>query len=290
MVVTFTAGGTPDAIARIVAGQMERQLGQSFVVLNRPGASGVIGSQLVASAPADGYTLLMVFPAHPVNPSLFKTLPYDTVKAFAPITVVSTVSTVLIVGNDSPVKTTQEMIALAKAKPGALNYGSVGSGSLGHLAAELMRSMAQLRITHVPYKGSPQVLTALVAGEIQLYFIASAGTVVPQEKAGRVRAIGVSSPQRSSFLPNLPAIAETLPGYDNDLWWGVFTAAKVPKATIDRLNTEIHKTMATDELKKRFAEFGAVAAPTTPEGFNAIVKSEIAKWSKVIREANIQAQ
>ncbi len=290
LVVPSGAGGITDILARSIAPRLSESLGQQVVIDNRPGASGVIGSQLVATAPADGYTLLMVFPAHPVNPSLFKTLPYDTEKSFAPITIVSTVSTVLIVGNDAPVKTTQELIALARAKPGALNYGSVGSGSLGHLAAELMRSMAQLRITHVPYKGSPQVLTALVAGEIQLYFIASAGTVVPQEKAGRVRALGVSTKQRLPILPHVPPIADALPGYEAIGWNGILAPAGTPKAVIDRLHREIVKIVRTGEFAQQLVGEGATAVGSTPAEFDAVIRADMRKWAAVVKEAGINRE
>ena len=290
LVVPSGAGGITDILARSIAPRLSESLGQQVVIDNRPGASGVIGSQLVATAPPDGYTLLMVFPAHPVNPSLFKKLPYDTEKSFAAITIVSTVSTVLIVGNDSPVKTTQELIALAKAKPGALNYGSVGSGSLGHLAAELMRSMAQLRVTHVPYKGSPQVLTALVAGEIQLYFIASAGTVVPQEKAGRVRALGVSTKQRLPILPHVPPIADALPGYEAIGWNGILAPAGTPKAVIDRLHREIVKIVRTSEFAQQLVGEGATAVGSTPMEFDAIIRADMRKWAAVVKEAGINRE
>ncbi len=290
LVVPSGAGGITDILARYIAPKLSESLGQQVVVDNRPGASGVVGSQLVAVAPPDGYTLLMVFPAHPVNPSLFKTLPYDTVKSFAPITVVSTVATVLIVGNDSPAKTTQELIALAKARPGALNYGSVGSGSLGHLAAELMRSMTKLQITHVPYKGSPQTLTALVSGEIQLYFIASAGTVVPQEKAGRVRALGVSTKLRLPILPQVPPIADALPGYEAVGWNGILAPTGTPKTIIERLHREIVKIVRSAEFSQQLTGEGATAVGNTPAEFDAMIRADISKWAAVVKSAGIQRE
>ena len=290
LVVPTGAGGVTDILARYIAPRLSASLGQPVVIDNRPGASGVVGSQLVAAAPPDGYTLLMVFPAHPVNPSLFKSLPYDTVKSFAPITVVSTVSTVLIVGNDSPVKSTQEAIALAKAKPGALNYGSVGSGSLGHLAAELMRSMARLQITHVPYKASPQVLTALVSGEIQLYFIASAGTVVPQEKAGRIRSLGVSTRHRLPVLPHVPPIADALPGYEAVGWNGILAPAGTPKAIIERLHSEIAKIVRSPEFSQQLTGEGATAVGNTPAEFDTMIRADMRKWADVVRDAGIQRE
>ena len=290
LVVPTGAGGVTDILARYIAPRLSASLGQQVVIDNRPGASGVVGSQLVAAAPPDGYTLLMVFPAHPVNPSLFKSLPYDTVKSFAPITVVSTVSTVLIVGNDSPVKSTQDAIALAKAKPGALNYGSVGSGSLGHLAAELMRSMARLQITHVPYKASPQVLTALVSGEIQLYFIASAGTVVPQEKAGRIRSLGVSTRHRLPVLPHVPPIADALPGYEAVGWNGILAPAGTPKAIIERLHSEIAKIVRSPEFSQQLTVEGATAVGNTPAEFDTMIRADMRKWADVVRDAGIQRE
>ncbi len=290
LVVPSGAGGITDILARYIAPRLSASLGQQVVVDNRPGASGVVGSQLVAGAPPDGYTLLMVFPAHPVNPSLFKTLPYDTVNSFAPITVVSTVATVLIVGNDSPAKTTQELIALAKARPGALNYGSVGSGSLGHLAAELMRSMTKLQITHVPYKGSPQTLTALVSGEIQLYFIASAGTVVPQEKAGRIRALGVSTKHRLPILPQVPPIADALPGYEAIGWNGILAPAGTPKTIIERLHREIVKVVRSAEFSQQLTGEGATAVGNTPAEFDAMISADIRKWAEVVKAAGIQRE
>ena len=290
LVVPTGAGGVTDILARFIAPRLAESLGQPVVIDNRPGASGVIGSQLVAAAPADGHTLVMVFPSHAVNPSLFKSLPYDTVKSFAPVTLVSTVSTVLIVGSDSPVKTTQEMIALAKAKPGTLNYGSVGSGSLGHLGAKLMRSMARLQITHVPYKASPQVLTALVSGEIQLYFIASAGTVVPQEKAGRVRALGVSTRHRLPILPHVPPIADALPGYEATAWNGILAPAGTPKTVIERLHREIAKIVRSPEFSQQLTGEGATAVGNTPAEFAALIQADIRKWAEVVKDAGIQRE
>ncbi len=190
MIVPSGAGGVTDVLGRVVAHKLGESLGQQVVIDNRPGASGIVGSQIVATAAPDGHTLLMVFPSHVVNPALFTAIPYDTVKAFAPITLVSTVSLLLTVNGDLPVKSTQELIAYAKAKPGQLNYGTVGSGSLGHLGSELLRSMSGTRITHIAYKGSPQILTALIGGEINMYMVASISGVVPQIKSGRVRALG----------------------------------------------------------------------------------------------------
>jgi tripartite-type tricarboxylate transporter receptor subunit TctC len=196
---------------------------------------------------------------------------------------------VLVVHPSVPAKNVKELIAVARSKPGQLNYTSAGIGSINQLGVEVLKSMANIDIVHVPHKGMAPALTDLMAGQVQILLV-SLPSVEAQMKSGRLRALGVSSPKRSSFMPQMPAIAETVPGYDNELWWGVFTTAKAPKATIDKLNAEIRKILATDEMKKRFADFGAEPAPTTPEAFNSIVKNEIAKWSKVVKAANIKPE
>ena len=283
------AGGSNDIFARAIGQRLTEALGQPVVVDNRPGASQMIAADITAKAAPDGNTLYMTSTTYTTGAALMTKLPFDPINDLAGVTMIARGPMVLVVHPSVPAKNVKELIAIARARPGQLNFTSSGIGGINHFGVEVLKSMAKIDMVHVPHKGMAPAITDLMAGQVQVLLV-SLTSVESQMQSGRLRAIGVSSPQRSSFLPNLPAIAETLPGYDNDLWWGVFTAAKVPKTTIDRLNAEIHKTMATDELKKRFAEFGAVAAPTTPEGFNAIVKSEIAKWSKVIREANIKAE
>ena len=283
------AGGSNDIFARAIGQRLSEALGQPVIVDNRPGASQMIAADLTAKAPPDGNTLYMTSTTYTTGAALMAKLPFDPVNDLTGITMVARGPMVLVVHPSVPAKTVKELIAIARARPGALNYTSSGIGGINHLGVEVLKSMAKIDMVHVPHKGMAPAITDLMAGQVQVLLV-SLPSVETQMQSGRLRAIGVSSPQRSPFLPNLPAIAETLPGYDNDLWWGVFTASKVPKATIDRLNAEIHKTMTTDEMKKRFAEFGAYAAPTTPEGFNTLVKNEIAKWSKVIKAGNIQAE
>ena len=290
MIVPSGAGGVTDVLGRVVAHRLGASLGQQVVIDNRPGASGIVGSQIVASAAPDGYTLLMVFPSHVVNPALFPTMPYDTVKAFAPITIVSTVSLLLTVNADLPVKSTQELIAYAKAKPGQLNYGSVGSGSLGHLGSELFRSMSGTRITHIAYKGSPQILSALIGGEINIYMVASISGVLPQVKAGRVRALGVSTQQPLPLLPNVPPIAEALPGYEARGWNGIFAPAGTPKNIIERLHQEIVKVVRSPEFAQSLAAEGAIAVGNTPAEFNGVIRADMKKWAAVIREAGIKGE
>ena len=283
------AGGSNDIFARAIGQRMSESIGQPVVVDNRPGASQMIAADLAAKALADGNTLYMTSTTYTTGAALMAKLPFDPLNDLTGITMVARGPMVLVVHPSVPAKNVKELIAIARARPGQLNYTSSGIGGINHFGVEVLKSMAKIDMVHVPHKGMAPAITDLMAGQVQVLLV-SLTAVEAQMQSGRLRAIGVSSPQRSTFLPNLPAIAETLPGYDNDLWWGVFTASKVLKARIDQLNVEIQKTMASEELKKRFAEFGAVAAPTTPDGFNTIVKNEIAKWGKVIREANIKAE
>ena len=290
MIIPSGAGGITDILGRVIAPKLGDSLGQQVVVDNRPGASGVVGSNIVAKSAPDGYTLLMVFPSHPVNQSLYRDVPYDTVKAFAPITLVSAVSPVLIVNSQFPASSVPELIAIAKEKPGQLNHGSVGSGSMGHLGAELFRSMAGIRFTQVTYKGAPQSLTALLAGEIQFYLIGSAGTVVPHVKAGRLKALGVGAKQRIAALPEVPPIADTLPGYEARGWNGILAPAGTPRPVIERLNREIVKVVRSPEFNQVLASEGATAIGNTPAEFDAVIRADVQKWAKIVKEAGIRAE
>lgn len=290
LVIPAGAGGITDILGRVIAAKLTDSLGQQVIVDNRPGASGVVGSHIVAKSPADGHTLLMVFPSHPVNPALYPDIPFDTVKAFAPITMVSAVAPVLIVGSQFPARSTKELIAIAKAKPDQLNHGSVGSGSMGSLAAELLRTLANIKFVQVNYKGSPQALTAMIAGEIEFYFIGSAGTVVPHAKSGRIRALGVGTKQRLAVLPDVPPIAETVPGYEARGWNGILAPAGTSKAVIDRLQHEIVKVVRSPEFTQILTGEGATAVGNTPAEFDTIIRADLVKWAKIIKENGIRAQ
>ena len=290
MIVPSGAGGVTDVLGRVVAHKLGESLGQQVVIDNRPGASGIVGSQIVATAAPDGYTLLMVFPSHVVNPALFPAIPFDTVKAFAPITIVSTVSLLLAVNVDLPVKSTQELIAYAKAKPDQLNYGSVGSGSLGRLGSELFRSMSGTRMTQIAYKGSPQILSALIGGEINIYMVASISGVMPQIKSGRVRALGVSTLQPLPILPNVPPIADALPGYEARGWNGILAPAGTPKPILEKLHREIVKIVRSPEFSQNLFAEGAIAVGNTPEEFAAVIRADMKKWAAVIKEAGIKGE
>lgn len=288
MIIPSGAGGITDIIGRAIAPKLADSFGQQVVIDNRPGASGILGTGIVAKSAPDGYTLLMAFPSHPVNQSLFRDVPYDTAKDFTGITLVSAVSPVLIVGAQSPVRSVKELLDLAKSRPGKLNHGSVGAGSMGSLGAELLRSMAGIQFTQIAYKGSPQALTAVISGEIDFYLIGSAGTVVPQVKAGRIRALGVGAKQRLSILPDVPPISDTLPGYEARGWNGILAPAGTPKAIIDRLNREIVKVVRTPEFAQVLVGEGATAVGNTPAEFDAIVRADIRKWAKIIKDTGIR--
>jgi len=284
MIIPSGAGGITDILGRGVADRLSAHLGQQVIIDNRPGASGIVGSNIVAKATQDGYTLLMVFPSHPVNPSLYPDMPFDTANAFAPITMVSAVAPVLIVSAQFPARSVKELIAIAKAKPGELNHGSVGKGSMGSLAADLLGKTAGIQFTQVAYKGAPQALTALMSGEVDFYLIGSAGTVVPHVNAGRVRALGVGSKERIAVLPDVPAIGETVAGYEARGWNGILAPAGTPKAIVSRLHHEIVKVVRSPEFGKLLVGEGATAVGNTPEEFDAIIRADIAKWAKILRE------
>jgi tripartite-type tricarboxylate transporter receptor subunit TctC len=290
MIIPAGAGGITDILGRVIAAKLTDALGQQVIVDNRPGASGIVGSGIVAKSAPDGHTLLMVFPSHPVNQSLYLDIPYDTAKAFAPISMVSAVAPVLIVGSQFSARSVQDLIALAKAKPGRLHHGSVGSGSMGSLAAELLRTLAKIDFTQVSYKGSPQALTALLSGEIEFYLIGSAGTAVSHVKAGRVRALGVGARERIAVLPDVPPIGETVPGYEARGWNGILAPASTPKPIIDRLHQEIVKIVRSPDFGQVLTGEGATPVGNTPAEFDAIIRADIAKWAKIIRENGIRAQ
>jgi tripartite-type tricarboxylate transporter receptor subunit TctC len=290
MIVPSGAGGITDILGRVLAEKLTESLGQQVIVDNRPGASGIIGSHIVAKAAPDGYTLLMVYPSHTVNQSLYRDMPYDTANAFAPITMVSAVAPVLIVSSQSPARTMRELIDLAKAKPGALNHGSVGPGSMGSLSAELLRSLADIRFAQIAYKGSPQALTALISGELDFYFMASVGVVANQVKAGRVRALGVGSKQRVPALPDVPPIGDTVPGYEAGGWNGILAPAGTPRPIIDRLHRELVKIIRSPEFGKVLTREGATPGGNMPAELDAIVRADLAKWAKIIKESGIKPQ
>jgi tripartite-type tricarboxylate transporter receptor subunit TctC len=283
-IVTSEAGGGNDVPARIVAQGLTLALGQQVVIENRP--SGVVPAEIVAKAAPNGYTLLFYNNALWTAP-LIQATPYDMLRDFTPVSAVARAVNVLVVNSALPAKSVADLVALAKTKPGGLNYGSSGTGASNHLAAEMFRTMAQIEIVRVNYKGAGPALTALIAGELQLMF-PSAGAATPHVRAGRVKALAVTSAAPSALFPGLPAIAATLPGYESLAIYGLFAPAGTPPAIIVRLNTVIAQFLARADIQERFAAAGMDAAASTPGQLSASVQAEVARIGKVIRAAGIR--
>lgn len=288
LIVGFAPGGGTDTTARAMSQKLTDALGQQVVVDNRPGAAGNIAAEIVSKATPDGYTLLMgTIAALAINPSLYSKLPFDPIKDFAPITQAVDSTNILSLHPSVPAGSVKELIALAKAKP--LNYGSSGVGGTGHLAGELFNTMAGVKMTHVPYKGGGPAMIDLVGGQVQLVF-ATAASAVPQIKGGRIKGIAVTTAKRSALMPDLPTISEAgLPGFDANNWYGVLAPAKTPRAIINRLNSEITKVLAMPDVKTFLFNQGLDPAPGTPEKFGAYIKSETAKWAKVVKASGAKA-
>jgi tripartite-type tricarboxylate transporter receptor subunit TctC len=288
-VVPTGPGGITDLLARIVADKLGQAMKQPVIVENRGGAGGIIGSEYVAKAKPDGYTLLFAYPTHVVNPSLYAKLPYDTLTDFVPVTMVSMLPVVLAVPNSSPARDLQELIALAKKQPGSLNYSSVGNGSLGFLAAELFALDAGIKIVQVAYRGTPQATMALLSGEVSLFFDAPL-TLLPLVKTGEVRALGVTSKGRLAVLPDVPAINESVPGYEALGWNGIFAPKGTPRSIIERLNRETVAILKRSDVNEQLVAQGLEIMGDSPEEFEAAVITDIEKWKKVLRGAGVRAE
>jgi tripartite-type tricarboxylate transporter receptor subunit TctC len=290
IVVPFAPGGGTDTIARILAEQMAKDLGQSVIIDNRPGAGTIIGSNIVANSDPDGYTLLMATFAHAANPSLNSKLPYDTAKAFAPVALVAKGYNIAVINPELPFKTVADLIAFAKAHPGELNYGSFGNGTSAHLAGELFNHLAGTEITHVPYKGAAPAITDLLGGQVQVLFTTVA-SVSGHIASGSLRPLAVTSAERSKAFPDLPTIAEAgVPGYVADGWYGLYAPAGTPPDVIDRINKSVATSIQSEAFKKLEKVEGLTIVPGTPEEFEAYVQSEAARWRDLIKTEKIQAQ
>jgi tripartite-type tricarboxylate transporter receptor subunit TctC len=291
MIVAYPPGGGTDIVGRTLAQKLGEALGQSVVVENRAGASGNIGTELAARAAPDGYTILMgnVAP-NAINISLFKDLPFDPVADFAPVSLVASTPNILVVHPSTPARTVKEVIALAKAKPGTLNFASAGVGSSSHLAGELFRILAGADIVHVPYKGAGPAMVDVLSGQVQLYF-ATMPAAMPHVRPGKLAPVAVTSARRSQALPDLPTIEESgVPGYEASTWYGVLAPAHTPSAVVARLHGNIVKILAAAALHARLADQGFDPVGNSPEEFGAYIKSEILKWGKVIRDAGIRPE
>jgi len=285
-VVPFPPGGPLDTVARALGQAMTMSWGQPVVVDNRPGAGGGIGADIVAKSTADGYTILMgAVSTHAINPTLYAKIPYDPLKDFVPVTQVANVPNVLVVHPSVPAHSVKELIALARAKPGTLNFASGSNGSAGHLAGELFKSMAGVDMVHIPYKGAAPAVTDLLAGQVSLMFdnLASASPLI---KSGKLRALAVTTAKRTPFFPELPTISESgLAGFDISTWFGVFAPAGTPPDIVAKLNSELVRILKTPEMRERLAGLGAEPVGNTSEQFLAYIRSEIPKYAKVIRES-----
>jgi tripartite-type tricarboxylate transporter receptor subunit TctC len=287
IIVAFPPGGGVDIVARIMSPKMAENLGQQIVIDNRAGAAGIVGTELAAKSPADGYTMFIGTLGNlSVNPLLYKKLPFDVGRDFAPLTLVVSVTFVLYVHPSLPVKTVKDLIALAKSRPGQINYASSGNGGAPHLGAELFNSMAGVKMVHVPYKGSGPSFIDLLGGQVPLTFD-SMVQGLQYVKSGRLRAVAVLGPKRSPVLPDVPTVGETLPGYEVVNWFGMVVPAATPRDIVTRLNTETVKVLRLPEIRERLIANGAEPVGNTPEEFGAFMKSEAAKWARVIKEANI---
>jgi tripartite-type tricarboxylate transporter receptor subunit TctC len=289
MVVPFPAGGGIDSVARLLAPKLSESLGQPVVVDNRVGASGTVGTEAVAKAAPDGYTLLATFASHAQNASLYSKLGYDTVKDFAPITLIATVPNILVVNPSLPVKTVKELIALAKKHPGEILYASIGNGTPSHLSAELFNSMAGVKMTHVPYKGAAPSIIALISGETQLTFT-TVLVAMPHVKSGRLRALGVASLKRAAVMPDVPTIDEAgVRGYESNAWYGLLAPAKTPQNIIDQLHRDAVKVLQLPDVRDNLKGQGADPVGDTPKEFAAIINDEIEKWRKVVQATGTKA-
>ena len=290
VIVPFTAGSATDILARTFGQKLSELWGQPVVVENRAGAGGTIGAAVVAKSPADGYTLLVHSAAHAYNPSIYTNLPFDTAKDFVEVVPLAGQPNVLVVAPSAGIKSVAELIALAKQKPGQLNFGSAGTGSGTHINAEKFKLAAGIDVLHIPYKGTPEALTDTMAGRVT-YFFSPISAALPNVREGRLLALGVSTAKRSAALPNVPTIAESgLPGFDYNLWVGVFAPAGTPPDIVDKINKDVAALLQSAEVKERFANLGAEPMPMTPAEFKNFVRAEIDESAKVIKTAGIKAQ
>jgi tripartite-type tricarboxylate transporter receptor subunit TctC len=290
IVVPYPPGGFNDTLGRTLAAKFTESWGQPAIVENKPGANTLIGSDFVAKAAPDGYTLLIVAFPFAVTPSLIRNMPYDTLKDFAPVVLAAQSPNILVVNPELPVKSVGELIALAKAKPDGLSYASTGNGSSNHISMELFKSLAGVKLVHIPYKGSAPAVTDLLGGQVQVMFD-NAPNVMPQVKAGRLRALGQSGLTRSAVAADLPTVAEAgVAGYEVMVWFGLVAPSGTPRDVIAKLNAEVLRILAMPDVRERFLAQGVEPMGSTPEQFGEHIRAQMAKWGKVVKDAGVQAE
>ncbi|WP_338662498.1 tripartite tricarboxylate transporter substrate binding protein [Pararoseomonas sp. SCSIO 73927] len=290
MIVPFAAGGTTDLIGRLVGGEMSKRLGQPIVVDNRAGAGGNIGAEACAKAAPDGYTICMgTISSHAINPSIYPRIPFDNLRDFAPVALLGSQPNMLVVANNIPARTVPELIALMKQRPGQINYGSSGVGTSIHLAGELFSQLTGTTSVHVPYRGSGQIMTDMLAGTLPMAFD-NFSSGWPHAREGRIRALGVGSLQRVPQAPNVPTIAESLPGFESVSWHGVFAPAATPPAVVARLNQEALAALGSPDVRARYEELGITAGTFSPDAFREFVAAETKRWGDVARRAEIRVE
>jgi tripartite-type tricarboxylate transporter receptor subunit TctC len=290
IIIAQAPGSATDVVSRIIANKLQENLGQPIIIDARPGAGGTLGTELAAKSPPDGYTLFMANNStHGSNPALYAKLPYDAVKDFAPIIFVSATPYVLSVHPSLPVTNVKQLIALAKARPGQLNYASAGNGSTHHLSGELLKTMTGIDMVHVPYKGTTPAIQALLSGEVSVMFATVTG-IQPQIKAGKAKGLAVTTPKRSNMLPGVPTVAETLPGFEMLSWFGLLAPAGVPPAVVSRMNAEMTKVLALPDVRAALTAQGFEVTGGTPDQFGDYIKREIAKITKIAKAANVKAE
>ena len=283
LVVAFPAGGGIDSVTRLIGPRLSEALGQQMIIDNRAGASGNIGTDYVAKSPPDGYTVLMAYASHASNAALFEKLPYDTVKDFQGVSLIGAVPHIVLVNPSMPVKTMPELIRLARARPGEINYSSPGNGTPLHLATELLKVITGIKLTHVPYKGAQPAMVATISGETQMT-ITTMVVATPLVKAGRLRGIAVASPQRVVSFPELPTVAESgVKGAESNSWYGMLVPAGTPRPVVERLHGAMVKALAAPDVRQKFVEQTVEISGSTPEAFDQYIRAEIAKWSKVVK-------
>lgn len=287
LVVPYPPGGASDVVARVLSEKLTTRLGQSVIVENRPGANGLIASQYVAQAPGDGYTLLVanVGPTA-VNPSLYKSLPYDPVNGFTPISMTTVFPIMLVTGADSSIKSVDDLIKKAKAEPGKLTFASAGPGSSNHLSGEMLNQMAGIKMVHIPYKGDAPALTDVMGGQVPVMFATTVSSG-PLIKSGKVRALAVATAAGAKAFPDVPTLAQTVPGFDSSSWGGILGPKNMPRPVVERLNKEINAVLEMPEVKTKLEQQGAMVEGGTPEQFSKFISEETAKWARVVKSADV---